>query len=105
MKVNYKRLKAVLASKVRNFGLVSIALKLGEFPLFDDFFLNLADFWDLDNFLPFEFPDFLAISSPSSTLNLSTLLLPTSNHLKIELFNGIVVFSIELSGAAILLKP
>ena len=44
MKVNYKRLKVVLVLGVRNFGLVSIALKLSKFPLFNNFFLDLADF-------------------------------------------------------------
>ena len=67
---------------VKNFGLASIALKLVEFPLFDNFFLDLAKFQDLDIFLPFDFPnldnflDFLACSIPFSlTPNLLTSLL------------------------------
>ena len=89
MKANYKRLKTVLASGVRNFGLSSVALKLIEFPLFDNFFPDLAKFWDLDVFSLFDFPDlnnfrdldvfpdFLACSTPfPPILTLSTLPLP-----------------------------
>ena len=57
VKANCKRLKVVLASGVRNFGLSSVASKLIEFPLFDNFFPDLAKFQDLDVFLPFNFPD------------------------------------------------
>ena len=75
MKANRKWLKAVLVLGVRNFGLSSVALELVEFPLFDYFFSNLAefryldvfslfDFLDLDNFLVFDnFPHFLIDSS------------------------------------------
>ena len=49
MKANRKRLKADLALGVRKLGPDFVVPKLGEFPLFDGF-LDLADFWDLDNF-------------------------------------------------------
>ena len=39
-----KQLKTDLASGVKKLGPDSIAPKLGEFPLFDEFFLDLADF-------------------------------------------------------------
>ena len=44
MNVSRKRLKAFLAPGVRKLGPVSVALKLGEFPLFSKLFLDLADF-------------------------------------------------------------
>ena len=44
MKASHKRLKAILALKVQNFGLAFIALKLVEFPFFDNFFSDLAKF-------------------------------------------------------------
>ena len=56
-KASCKRLKAVLALEVRNFGLASVAPKLVEFLLFDDFFSNLAKFQDLDVFSLFDFSD------------------------------------------------
>ena len=117
-------------SGVKKFGPASVALKLVEFPLFDDFFLDLAKFWDLDIFLLFyffdlnNFPDFLACFIPfSPTPNLSTLLLPSyfleaslilSFLLKADLLpsfligaglsGGLVVYNIEISRVAILLK-
>ena len=127
MKINRKRLKADLASRVRKLGLVSLASKLGVFPVFGGFFdfspLNYPDlnnFWDLANFWPFDFPDFLAYSTPLPP-NPSTSLLP-SFLLEVGLLlpflleadllpsflleaSLLVVFNIEVSGAAILLKP
>ena len=50
MNASCKRLKASLAPGVRKLGPASLALKLGEFPLFDGFL-------DLAEFSPFEFPD------------------------------------------------
>ena len=44
MKAGHKRLKAILASGIRNFGPTSVAFKLVEFLLFDDFFPDLAKF-------------------------------------------------------------
>ena len=114
VKVNRKRLKTVLTLGVRNFGPSSIALKLSKFPLFDDFFSDLADFWDLNNFLVFNnfqdldnfpvfdnFPFFLINSSPPSTPPTS---LAASTSLATNTYNDKVVFSIDISGAAILLK-
>ena len=57
VKTNCKQLKAVLALKIRKLSLFFLASKLGEFLLFDNFFPNLANFQDLDNFSPFEFLD------------------------------------------------
>ena len=50
VKANHKRLKADLALGVKKLGPASVAPKLGEFPLFDEFFPDLADFRDLDVF-------------------------------------------------------
>ena len=51
MKANHKRLKADLALGVSKFGPLFLALKLGEFPLFDGFFdFSPLDFPDLDSF-------------------------------------------------------
>ena len=55
IKVNHKQLKVILALRVINSHLVFKALKLGKFQLFNNFFFNLADFWDLNNFLSFKF--------------------------------------------------
>ena len=57
MKANHKRLKVVLVSGVRNFGLAPVASKLIKFLFFDNFFPDLAKFWDLDVFSLFDFPD------------------------------------------------
>ena len=83
---NCKQLKVVLASKVRNFGLASVASKIVKFSLFDDFFPDLAKFWYLNVFSLFDFldlnefsdlnnfPDFLACCKPfPPILNPSTL--------------------------------
>ena len=131
MKASYKQLKIILVSEFRNFGPSFIASKLVEFLLFDNFFPNLAKFWDLNIFLLFDFlylnnfSDFLACSILfSPTLNLSTslllsflletgllswFLLETDLLLLFLLEAGLlgdpVVFSIEVNRAAILLKP
>ena len=120
MKASYKRLKAVLASGVRNFGPSSVVSKLVEFPLFDNFFPDLAKFRDLDVFSLFNFPDLNNFQDldnfpvfnnfPHFSIN---LLLPstpsTSLAVSISLATSTcddtVVFSINVSGAAILLKP
>ena len=88
MNVSCKQLKASLVPEVKKLGSVFLALKLGEFLLFDDFFLDLADFQNLDNFLLFKFLDFLAYSIPS--LSTPTLLSPLSifNILKVKLSNA-----------------
>ena len=53
--MSYKQLKAFLVSKVKKFDLIFLALNLDKSLLFDGFFF-------LDNFWPFNFPDFLANS-------------------------------------------
>ena len=49
MKANSKQLKAALALGVRKLVPLFLALKLVEFPLFNNY-LDLANFWDLDVF-------------------------------------------------------
>ena len=130
MKASRKRLKAVLASGVRNFDPTFVVSKLVEFSLFDNFFLDLAKFQDLNVFSLFDFPDldnfpdFLAYSIPfPPTPNLLISLLPSffskanlllsfllmanllpSFLLGAGLSGNPIVFSIEVYGAAILLK-
>ena len=104
MNVSPKRLKASPALVVKKLGPASVAPKLGEFPLFSKLFPNLADFWDLDKFWPFDFPDFLASSLlPLPILNpiYSPLPFPISGA---NTLNNLVVFSIKVSKTAILLK-
>ena len=112
VKANRRRLNASLASRVRNFGLSFVALKLVEFPLYDNFFPNLAIFRDLDIFSLFDFPNFdnfpnlLACSIPfQPTSNLSTSSSSIHSYSGVNFSDGIDVFSIEMSGAIILLKP
>ena len=119
MNASHKRLKADLASGVRKLGPDSVAPKLGEFPLFDEFFPDLADFRDLDVFWPFDFPDFLTCSTPPSNPSIlpSPSFLPEAGLLSLFLLEAdllpsfllgagsFVVFNIEVSRAAILLKP
>ena len=103
VKANRKWLKAVLASEVRKLGPFFLALKLGKFSFFDNFFLDLADFWDLDNFWDLDdfpifdnFPHFSIDSASSFT---------TATSLVTSICDDTVVFSIDVSDAAILLKP
>ena len=108
MKASHKQLKASLAPGVKKLDAASVTPKLGEFPLFDKFFLDLVKFQDLDNFFnfpPFDFPDFVASSSLSLLIpNLTILPLPFSTSGP-DMSGDPVVFNIEVSGAAILLKP
>ena len=107
MKASHNWLKVTLALEVKKLGLASVISKLGEFPLFDSFL-------DLTNFLSFEFLDlnnFLVIVNfPYFSIDLSSsLTIPTSlaatNLLTTSTYDKTVVFSIDISGAAILLKP
>ena len=117
--------------EVRNFSPAFIASKLIEFPLFDNFFPNLAkfcdlnifslfDFLDLDNFPDFlvYFISFLLTPNPSTSplllflleADLLLLFLLETDLLPLFLLgacfsDNLVVFNIEVSGAAILLKP
>ena len=120
VKVSRKQLKAVLALGVKKLGPVSVASKLGKFPLFDNFFdFSPLDFPDLDNFCtlaefwPFNFFDFLACSIQSPP-NSPILPLPSffSEAGLLPLFllgvgslNDLVVFNIAVNRVAILLKP
>ena len=130
VKASHKRLKSVLASGVRKLSLASVVSKLGEFPFFDYFFdFSPFDFFDLNNFRDladfwyFNFPDFLAcsISLPSNwSTSLLSLFLPKASLLLLFLLEAdllllfllgagssgySVVFNIEISETAILLKP
>ena len=131
VKASHKRLKAVLALEVKNFGLFSVVLKLVKFPLFDNFFPNLAKFQTLDVFSLFDFPDlddfseFLACSTPFSPIpnqlalplplffleaGLLLLFLLKADLLPLfllgaSLLGDLIVFGIEMSEAIILLKP
>ena len=120
MKASRKRLKAVLALGVRNFSPSSVASKLVEFPLFDNFFLDLAKFQDLDVFSLFDFPDldnfwdldnFSVFDNFSyfsidllPLLTLSTSLAASTSSIT-STYDNTVVLSINVSGVAILLKP
>ena len=55
MKTSYKRLKAALVLRIRKLVLFFLILELEKFLLFDNIFLDLANFWDLANFLLFDF--------------------------------------------------
>ena len=113
VKVNHKRLKAVLVLRVKNFGLAFIILKLVEFPLFDDSFSDLAEF---RNFLTYSilFPLIpnLSTSSLSSFFLEASLLLSFLLEddllllflLRVDLSGDPIVFNIKVNGAAILLK-
>ena len=105
MKSSHKWLKIILALRFKKFGLAFIALKLDEFLFFDNFFLDLADFWNLNNFLPFKFSNFLAISSSSPISNLLTSPLPTPSYLTVYFSYDIIVFGMEVNRAAFLGKP
>ena len=110
MKASRKWLKAALALEVKKLGLASLALKLGEFLIFDGF-LDLAkflpfEFPHLNNFRPFDdFPDFLASSSPLLLSPNPTISPLPFSTLGFDILGNLVVFSIEVSGVAILLKP
>ena len=131
VKASHKWLNAFLVSGIKNFGLVSIVSKLVKFLFFDNFFFDLVKFRDLDIFLLFDFSNldnfsnFLMYSIPFSIiLNSSTSLLPSfllETHLlslfiletdflllfllETDLSSDLIVLNIEVSGAAILLKP
>ena len=120
VKANRKQLKAVLASGVKNFGPSFVASKLVEFPLFDNFFPDLAEFRDLDVFSLFDFPDldnfrdldnflvfdnFPHFSIDSSPLLTPSTLLAASTSSATSTCDDIVIFSIDISGTVILLKP
>ena len=117
-------------SGVKYFDIASKIPKLVEFPLFNNFFPNLAKFWDLNIFLLFnfldlnKFPDFLACFIPfplTSNLLISLLLLFFLEAGLLSLFllkadllpsflwkaglsNDLIVLSIEVNRAAISLK-
>ena len=102
VKANHKQLKAILTSRVRKFGPFFLVLKLGKFPLFDNFFFDLANFWDLDNFLVFN--NYLYFSINLLSLSMPSILSMANTLLAINIYHDIIVFSIDVCGAAILLK-
>ena len=94
---------------VRKLDLLFLISKLGEFALFDDFFPDLADFQDLDNFWSFDifpvfnnFPYFYINSSP---LSITPTSLAASTSLAKSTYDDILIFRIDVSDVAILLKP
>ena len=106
IKANCKQLKATLVLGVKKLRPAFLASKFGEFPFFNGF-LDLANFLpfaflNLDNFRPFNnFPHF--------SINLSPLLMPpislgVSILSATSTYNNTVIFSIDISCAAILLK-
>ena len=105
MKASCKRLKVFLMLRVKKLGPFFLVSKLDKFLLFDNFFPDLVNFWDLDRFWPFNFLDFLVsfILLPSLTLNITTLLLLFST-LGLNILGDPAIFNIEISGATILLK-
>ena len=110
MNASRKRLKASLVPGVRKFGPISLGSKLGEFQLFSDFFSDLADFWDLDNFWLFDLSVFDFICSDLSPPSMSLTSFMVSNmvssfSLVASTYDDIVVFNINMSGAANLLNP
>ena len=109
MKANHKQLKTDLVLGVRKLSPNSVAPKLGEFPLFDEFFPDLDDFRDLDIFLVFGStrfdPSFDSSPPPTSPTSLAASTLAPSMSLVASTCDDIVGFSIDVSGAAILLKP
>ena len=113
VKISYKQLKVVLASGVRKLGLAFIALKLGEFSIFDSFFdfllfdlddfRNLVNFW-LSGLLVFGSTQFDLLPPLVSSTSLAASTLVSSISLAVNTYNDMIVFSIDMSGAAILLK-
>ena len=109
VKTSCKWLKTVLASKIKKFDPAFLMPNLGEFPYFDKFFLNLADFWDLNKFWPFNFDNFLFFGSANFSINLLALsilltFLVVNILLTTSILNLTIVFSIDLNDIAILLK-
>ena len=119
IKANYKQLKTILILGIRKLSLFFLALKLGEFSLFDNFFLDLANFWDLDNFSLFKFPNldnfrfsenfpilniFLHFPINLSSFLMLSILLAANILLAKSIYNDTIVFSIDVNSMAILLK-
>ena len=110
MNASRKQLKIFLVSEFKKLRLVFLASKLDEFSHFDNFFLNLANFWDLDNFWVFDFwafnfSDFLAYSILLLLIPISLSLSPTFSLSKADLLDSTVVFSNKVSRTTFLLKP
>ena len=102
VKANHKWLKVALALRVKKLDLFSLVLKLGDFPVFDNFFPDLANFWDLNNFLIFNFIDFSIDLQPSSIIPTSLVANILSDT---SIYDNMVVFNIDISDVSILLKP
>ena len=124
MNANFKQLKNGLVLGVKKLGPLFLALKLDKFQLFDNIFdflsLDLNDFWNLANFLLFNFCDLLMCSTPllpnpsTSPLPLFfpkyCLLLSIILEFDLLLFfllvaglsDNLIIFNIEVNEAAIL---
>ena len=109
VKTSHKRLNAFLAPGVKKLSPLFLALKLGEFSLFNNIFLDLANFWDLDNFSLFDFLVFSFICldlllSSMAPISLTASTLVHNNLLDASTWNNMVIFNIDVSSMAILLK-
>ena len=129
VKASRKWLKIILVLRIRKLGPAFIASKLSESLLFASFFNfsffdfpDLNNFWDLAYFWFYNFSAFLAcfiLLPPNSSILLLPLFLPKASLLLlflleanllllfllgVSLSSDPVVFNIEVSKAAILLK-
>ena len=112
--INHKWLKAVLILRVKKLGSFFLVSNLDKFLLFDNFFPDLADFQNLNNFLTFKFPNldyFLVFNNflyflVNLLLSLiSPILLAANISSTISTYDDKIVFSINISSTALLLKP
>ena len=101
IKANYKQLKAILALEVKKLGPSFLTANLGKFSLFDGF-LDLANFWPFDNFLVFNSINF---SINLLLISIIPTLLVANTLLAANIYNDTVIFNINISDVAILLKP
>ena len=99
--------------RIKKLDLFFLASKLDKFLLFNNFFFNLANFWNLTNFLSFYFfnlDNFLIFSFINFLINLlllliSPILLIINFLLAINTYNNRIIFNININNTVILLKP
>ena len=99
--------------EVKKFNPFFLVLKLDKFLFFDNSFSDLADFQNLDNFLPFKFlnldnfwffDNFLTFNNfPHFLINLLLFSMPPT-LLVASTYNNTVVFIIDINSVTILLK-
>ena len=90
-------------SEVKKLGPFFLMSKLGKFSLFDNFFPDLANFRDLHNFPVFDYFPYFSINL--LLLSILPVSLAVSTLLVTIIYDNIIVFSIDVSSTAILLKP